>query len=106
VIDPGQLKTPLTLLAPIETDDGQGGVMRSYAPRETLWAWVAPLVTREADEADAQAAELRVRIVLRAGVALTLQHRLGDGAKLYRITGWREIEDRRFLVIDAVLRLS
>uniref|UniRef100_Q07QC5 Phage head-tail adaptor, putative n=1 Tax=Rhodopseudomonas palustris (strain BisA53) TaxID=316055 RepID=Q07QC5_RHOP5 len=106
MIDPGLLTTRLTLLAPVESDDGQGGVRRSFAPQQTLWAWVAPLVTRQRDEADAQVAELRVRIVIRAGVALTLQHRLGDGAKIYRIKGWREIEDRRFVAIDAELRLS
>jgi head-tail adaptor len=106
MIDAGLLKTRLTLLAPHESDDGQGGVRRSFVPQQTLWAWVAPLVTRERDEADAQVAELRCRIVIRAGVALTLQHRLGDGAKIYRIKGWREIEDRRFVAIDAELRLS
>jgi SPP1 family predicted phage head-tail adaptor len=106
MIDPGRLNMRLTLLAPSESDDGQGGVMRSYTPQQTLWAWVAPLVTRERDEADADGADLRVRIVIRAEVALTLQHRLGDGGKVYRITGWREIEDGRFLAIDAELRLS
>lgn len=106
MIDPGQLKTPLTLLAPIETDDGQGGVVRSYAAQQTVWAWIAPLVTRPRDEADAAGADLRCRIVLRAGPALTLQHRLADGPQLYRISGWREIEHRRYLVVDAVLRLA
>jgi len=106
MIDPGLLTTRLTLLAPSESDDGQGGVLRSFVPQQIVWAWVAPLVTRERDEADAQVAELRVRIVIRAGVALTLQHRLGDGARVYRIKGWREIEQRRFLAVDAELRLS
>jgi head-tail adaptor len=81
MIDPGLLKTRLTLPAPHETDDGQGDVVRSYSPQQTLWAWVAPLVTRERDEADAEGANQRVRIVIRAGVALSLQHRLADLAR-------------------------
>ena len=50
-------------------------------------------------EADAARAVTRLRIVARAPLALSLDHRLIDGAKIYRITGYRD--DRRFVEIDA-----
>jgi hypothetical protein len=62
---------------PIEEDDGQGGVLRSYSTQATVWA-----------------------------AALTLQHRLVDGARVYRIVSLRDIDDRRFAEIDAELRVE
>ncbi|MDB5632966.1 MAG: hypothetical protein JWR49_1821 [Tardiphaga sp.] len=77
MIDPGRLKTRFTIQVPIEEDDGQGGVLRSYSTQATVWAAV-----------------------------LTLQHRLVDGARVYRIVSLRDIDDRRFTEIDAELRVE
>ena len=43
---PGELDRRLTLEAPVETDDGAGGVTRSYQTVTTLWAAVAPVSAR------------------------------------------------------------
>lgn len=101
MIDPGQLNTRLVLQAPVESDDGQGGVTRGYAAVATIWARLTPASTQPRVEADAERGVTRVRIVARAPLTLSLQHRLVDGAMAYRITGYRD--DRRFVEIDAEL---
>jgi head-tail adaptor len=108
MIDPGRLKTRLQIQAPDETDDGQGGVERSYAALATVWAAVTPLVARAGGgvEADAEGAAVKYRIILRSNFSLTLQHRLVDGARIYRITAIRDRDDRRFIEIDAELRVE
>ncbi len=106
MIDPGRLKTRLVIEAPVECDDGQGGVTRSYGAVATVWAAVLPARMTRAVEAEADGALVHLRIVLRSGVALTLRHRFLDGAKIYRITALREIDDRRFIEIDAAWRID
>ena len=107
--DPGRLKTRLVIEAPVEADDGQGGVTRSYTAAATVWAAVTPVAARatgDAVEADAAGATARYRIVLRSNVALTLQHRLVDGARIYRIASIRDLDDRRFIAVDAEVRVE
>jgi head-tail adaptor len=109
MIDPGRLKTRLQIQAPVETDDGQGGVARSYTTLTTAWAVVTPCSSRGggADvEADAEGAPVKYRILLRSNFILTLQHRLVDGARIYRIAAIRDADDRRFIAVDADLRVE
>jgi head-tail adaptor len=104
ISNPGRLRTRLTLLQPVESDDGEGGVVRTLVPQATFWAAVTPLMLRDGDEADADSAELHCRIVLRGGVALTRQHQFSDGTRSYRILGWRELQHGRWLEVDALQR--
>ena len=109
MIDPGRLKTRLQIQAPVETDDGQGGVVRSYTTLATAWAQVTPIAARGggADvQADAEGATVKYRILLRSNFILTLQHRLVDGARVYRLTAFRDADDRRFIAVDAELRVE
>ncbi|ABD87373.1 phage head closure protein [Rhodopseudomonas palustris] len=106
MIDPGRLKTRLTILAPVETPDGQGGVARDYATQATVWAAVTPLSARGEVAADAAGAVVRVRITLRSNVELGLQHRLRDRGRDYRVVSIRAIEDGRFNEIDAEQRVE
>jgi head-tail adaptor len=109
VIDPGRLKTRLQIQAAVEADDGQGGVTRSYTTLTSAWAQVTASAARGggADlQADAEGATVKYRIVLRSNFALTLQHRLLDGARVYRISAIRDAEDRRFIAVDAELRVE
>ena len=106
MIDPGQLKTRLVIQQPIDTPDDQGGVVRSWTTFATVWAQVTPLGARRDVEADSDGATQGYRIVLRSNLSLTLQHRLGDGARIYRIVAIRESGDRRFIEIDADVRIS
>lgn len=100
----GQLRTRLMLQAPVEAADGQGGVARSYADAGAVWAQVTLLASRENVAADAGAATTRVRIVVRAPFALTLQHRFFEDDVVYRITGYRD--DGVWIEIDAELRVE
>jgi SPP1 family predicted phage head-tail adaptor len=109
MIDPGRLKTRLSIEAPVEVDDGQGGVMRSTTTLATVWAAVMPLTARAGAagvEADAEGAAAKYRIILRSNFSLTLQHRLVDGTRIYRIAAIRDRDDRRFIEIDAELRVE
>jgi len=106
MIDPGALKTRLTIEAPVEADDGQGGVTRAYAAFAKTWAQVTPLAARRDVAADADGAAVRYRIVTRCGYVLTLQHRLVDGARIYRILSFQERDNGRFLEIEAELRVA
>lgn len=45
--DPGRLNRRLVLEAPVETDDGAGGVTRGFAAVATLWASVVPISAHE-----------------------------------------------------------
>lgn len=104
MIDPGTLKTRLTIEAPLETDDWQGGVTRGYAAFAKVWAQVTPLGARQDIAADAGGAVVRYRIVVRCGYVLTLQHRLIDGARVYRILSFHARDNGRFVEIEAELR--
>ncbi|MGN6311136.1 MAG: head-tail adaptor protein [Xanthobacteraceae bacterium] len=106
MIDPGALKTRLTIEAPVEADDGQGGVTRGYATFTKVWAQVTPLGTRHDPVADTDGAAVRYRIVVRCGYVLTLQHRLVDGARVYRILSFQQRDNGRFIEIEAELRVE
>ena len=106
MIDPGQLKTRLMLQQPVETPDDQGGVVRTWTTFATVWAQVTPLAARNTIEADSDGATQNYLIVMRGNFSLTLAHRLVDGARIYTIATIRERDDRRFLEIDAQLRIS
>ena len=100
----GDFRTRLTLQLRDDIPDGQGGYVRSYTDIGKVWAQVTPLAAREGVVADANGATLRLRIETRAPLAVTLAHRLVDGAKVYRIAGFRD--DGRLVTIDAELRVG
>lgn len=106
MIDPGALKTRLTIEAPVEVDDGQGGVTRDYAAFAKVWARVTPLGARPDVAADANGAAVRARITIRCGYVLTLQHRLVDGPRVYRILSFQERDNGRFVEIEAEQRVE
>jgi head-tail adaptor len=102
----GDLKVRLVLEAPIETDDGAGGVTRSYATVTTLWASVTPATqgwtAGHADVvADALGATVTHLIVIRAGPDVTTRHRFRNGDLVYVVVSFRDQDDGRFLAINA-----
>jgi SPP1 family predicted phage head-tail adaptor len=105
VTAPGELNRRLVLQAPVESDDGAGGVARSYQTVTTLWAQVTPVSQRAAVEADSLGGVLRYHIVIRYRSDVTTRHRLQEGARLYRILSARESADRRFLEFEAEERI-
>jgi SPP1 family predicted phage head-tail adaptor len=101
---PGDLNRRLVLEAPSETDDGAGGVARSYSAVTTLWAQVLPPAMGADNAAGSLGATLRIRIVIRRRDDVTTRHRFRDGAVIYRVIATRRSADRRFLEIDAEIR--
>lgn len=97
----GDLNRRLVLEAPAETDDGAGGVTRSFATVTTLWVQVTPVRARADAAADSLAALVTHRIVVRLPRAITTLNRFRDGARIFRVVAFRETADRRFLEIDA-----
>ena len=100
----GDLNRRLLLLAPVEGDDGEGGVTRSYATGTTLWAQVVPQSERVDIAAGSLGAALRYTIVIRYRDDVTTRHAFQDGAAVYRVVAARPGADRRFLEIDAEIR--
>ena len=98
--DPGRLNRRLTLEAPVESDDGAGGVTRGYTAIATLWASVEPVAARGEAVAAALGATISHRIRIRYSADITLRHRFRDGARVFRIVAMRD-RDQRFLDIDA-----
>jgi SPP1 family predicted phage head-tail adaptor len=97
----GDLNRRLLLQAPVDTPDGAGGVIRSYATVTALWAQVVPLAARATIAADRLGAALRTTIVIRARGDITTRHQLIDGTHVYRVIAVRPDADRRFLEIEA-----
>ena len=97
----GDLNRRLLLQAPVESADGEGGVVRSYSDVCTLWAQVTPLNARSEVAADSLGASVRYRIVIRARDDVTTRHIFQDGDRVYRVLAARLSADRRFLEIDA-----
>lgn len=81
-------------------------MVRTWTTFATVWAQVTPLAARRNVEANADGATQSYRIVLRSHLSLTLQHRFSDGARVYLIVAIRERDDRRFIEIDADVRIS
>jgi SPP1 family predicted phage head-tail adaptor len=104
VADAGSLRTRLQLQVPVETPDGQGGIVRSYVDAQKIWARVTLLKAREDVTADAAGAMQRVRIETRAPLTLSLRHRLANGETIYRIVSYRD--DGAFVTIDADLPIA
>ncbi len=97
----GNLNRRLVLQEPVESADGQGGVVRSYQTVTTLWAEVRPLGGGANIAAASLGARLRYAIVVRARDDVTTRHRLVDGAHVYRVIAARLAADRRFLEVEA-----
>lgn len=97
----GDLNRRLLLEAPVETDDGAGGVTLLYDVVTVLWAQVLPLSATASVTAGNAGAAVRHRIIVRARSDITTRHRFQDGTRIYRIVAARPTADRRFLEIEA-----
>ena len=100
----GELNRRLTLEAPVEVEDGAGGVTRTYGAVSTLWAKVMPGSDSPDVTAGSLGATLRYLITIRMRPGITVRHRLREDGRIYRIRAVRPSPDRRFLEIDAETR--
>jgi SPP1 family predicted phage head-tail adaptor len=100
--DPGMLNRRLVLEAPVETADGAGGVIRSFAALTTVWAAITPAGARGDFVADDAGATVTHRIVIRWRTDLTARHRARLGERIFRFVSLRDQDGAgRFLLIEA-----
>jgi SPP1 family predicted phage head-tail adaptor len=98
---PSDLNRRLVLEAPVESEDGAGGVTRLYDVVTTLWAQVVPLSASSELTAAKLGGKVRYRIIIRSRADITTRHRFQDGARTYRVLAAHQSADRRFLEIEA-----
>lgn len=104
-LNPGALRHRLTLEAPVETPDGAGGVVRTFAAQASLWGQIEPVGLRAVPRQDRLMQEVTHRITIRARSGITAAHRLTRGTRLFEIAGFSSRDAAgRFLVIDAIER--
>lgn len=104
--NPGDLNRRLVLEAPVETADGEGGVTRSYATAATVWASLTPTGDRGGVLGDGLGASVTHRIVIRAGVDVSTQHRFRLGARIFDVVAVRDSGDGRFLDVHVEERMD
>jgi SPP1 family predicted phage head-tail adaptor len=98
----GRLRERVVLEAPVESDDGAGGVVRTYATQATLWAEIIPVNAKADVVADAAGASVTHRITIRGGVDVTTRHRFRLGARIFEIVTVRGGDaQRRLMLIEA-----
>lgn len=101
-LDPGQLRTALTLEQASEAPDGQGGFVVTWSTVATLWAMVEPMSGRGtvfAERADTLSTH---RIWVRWRTDVMRGMRLANGGRQYRIDTVEDADgSRRYLVIKA-----
>jgi SPP1 family predicted phage head-tail adaptor len=84
----------VTLEAPIDTSDDNGGATRIYAPVATFWARVVPRAAAMIDRADQQQQQVSYDIYFRARPDLTAAMRLTLGARRFQILAFNEVDER------------
>jgi SPP1 family predicted phage head-tail adaptor len=101
-MNPGALNQRLTLEIPLETADGAGGVIRTYAAGPLLWANVTALRARHETVAGGSGATVTHRILVRTGPEITTRHRLSQGVRRFIIRAVHDDDaSGRFLRIEA-----
>lgn len=90
----GALRIRLTLEAPLEEADGEGGVARSWAAVTELWAAVEPLGAGETIDADRATALYKYGIVVRHRDDLSAANRFRLGGRVLAIRAVRDPDER------------
>lgn len=95
----GRLRRRIAIAAPVDTPDGAGGVTRTWATADTVWAAIEPLGAGFRFAAGQAGQTVTHRITMRAGPDLTVRHRLTDGTRTYEIRSVHTADaEARFLV--------
>jgi SPP1 family predicted phage head-tail adaptor len=103
----GRLRERVVLEAPVESDDGAGGVVRTYATQATLWAEIIAVGAKADVIADAVGAGVTHRITIRSGVAITMRHRFRLNARIFDVVSMRDADPQaRFMLIEARERVD
>ena len=94
----GDLRLRLNLEAPQDSDDGIGGVTRSWSDAGSVWAALEPLAINSgmnsSHVADRETPVLRYRLTLRSYPDLSVQHRFRLGSRVLQIRAMRDPDER------------
>ncbi len=82
----GALRTRLVIEEPVETPDGGGGADVAWQTVAQVWAAITPLSGLERSEADALAARVTHRILIRHRAGIRSAMRLRQGDRVFEIT--------------------
>ncbi len=97
--DPGRMTARLNLEAPVETSDGQGGVVRTFVETASCWALVEPVGEAVEEEASSDIFRRTHRIWLRWRSDAVAGMRLRKGNRIFWIGGIVDPDDsRRYLI--------
>lgn len=90
----GELRLRLTIEAPSESDDGEGGVTRTWTDAGDVWAALEPLTMDGKTIADRDTPMLRHRLTLRSYPDLSVKHRFRLGERILQIRAMRDPDER------------
>lgn len=92
--DLSDLKHRIILEAPVETDDGAGGVIRTFAPLATLWASLTPLSGQPHKGEDRLLGSVTHKIIIRERAGITRLHRFTWQSRVFLIRYFAETHER------------
>lgn len=101
----GAMRSRVTLQAPVETDDGAGGVVVSWVDVASVWAEVRPRRGGEGLWADAPAGRLTSEIVMRWRDDVWPGMRLVAGERTFDIRAAYDPDGRRRRVVCLCLEV-
>ncbi len=90
----GELRFRLTIEAPVETDDGEGGVSRTWSAVGDTWAAIEPLTMDEKTITDRGTPLFKYRITLRHRSDLSQANRFRLGSRILAICAVRDPDER------------
>lgn len=90
-----ELRHRVSLLEPVESDDGAGGRTVIWSVRGTTWAEVVALKGNEREWGEAKTAETLYRVTLRHRADLTQEMRIGFDGRVLEIRALADPDGRR-----------
>ncbi len=90
--DPGRLNVRFVLEAPLDSDDGAGGVFRSWQMEQEFWGELTPLSSVFAAQHGSAVQKLTHSVQFRNGPVLSIDKRLRYGARIFTISHVRDMD--------------
>ncbi len=91
--DPGEMTARLILEAPVETADGQGGVVTTYLPVASLWARIVPVRLEVFERAGGDVATITHNVWIRRRDDVVAGMRLRKGGRLFAVVAFHDPDD-------------
>ena len=98
----GRLRLRVMLEEPVETTDDMGGVVRSFAPRISLWGRLEMISGTEQAEAQQRGTHITHRLSIRWRGDVTGAMRFVAGARVFDIRGQHDPDGMRRTLICLV----